>query len=186
MQGLQLCSAAQRRAHKEHALTFACIQTSFFFFFWANIAGIILLIMTVLVVVLMTFRASFFPSFFILGSKYQIFGWAQSLLWCSWKENTRANNKPSQSITTNTNKAQSESTELTLHQSRIPPASSLLVKQSVPDAWINVATNNSNMSDCERCHALPYAPLKKNGMLMWLNMRSHYCWQGLTSLTAPC
>lgn len=158
----------------------------FLFFFWANIAGIILLIMMVLVVVLMTFRASFFPSFFILGSKYQIFGWAQSLLWCSWKENTRANNKPSQSITTNTNKAQSESTELTLHQSRIPPASSLLVKQSVPDAWINVATNNSNMSDCERCHALPYAPLKKNGMLMWLNMRSHYCWQGLTSLTAPC
>lgn len=74
--------------------------------------------------------------------------------------------KPSQSITTNTNKAQSKSAELTVRRSKIPPAIPLLVKQQHPDAWINVATNNCNVSDCERCHALPDALLRRNRMLM--------------------
>lgn len=106
-------------------------------------------------------------SFLVLSkSFYLIFGSEKSPLWCSWKENTAANNKPSQSITTNTNRAQSESTQLTALQCKVPPASPPRVKQQHPDAWINVATNNCNVSDCERCHALPDALLRRNGMLM--------------------
>lgn len=36
---------------------------------------------------------------------------------------------------------------------KFPSASPLLVKQQYPDAWINVATNNCGVPDCERCHA---------------------------------
>lgn len=99
-------------------------------------------------------------------SLYLIFGSEKFPQWCSWKENTAENKKPSQSITTNTNKAQSKSAELTVRRSKIPPAIPLLVKQQHPDAWINVATNNCNVSDCERCHALPDALLRRNRMLM--------------------
>lgn len=53
-----------------------------------------------------------------------------------------ANHNPPQSITTNTNRAQSESAELILLQCKIPPASPLLVKQQHPDARINVPTKN--------------------------------------------
>ncbi len=49
---------------------------------------------------------------------------------------------------------------------KIPSASPLLVKQQRPDARINVATKNCNVSDCEHCQALPDALLRRNGMLM--------------------
>lgn len=62
-------------------------------------------------------------SSFLLLSKslYLIFRSEKSPLWCSWKKNTAANNKPSQSITTNTNRAQSGSAQLTVLQCKIPP-----------------------------------------------------------------
>lgn len=100
------------------------------------------------------------------GVNVSFFGWDRSLLWCSWKENAAAQNQPSQSITTNTNKAQSESAQLKYLSAEFLPAPCLLVKQQQPDARINVATNNCNTSDCERCHALPDALLRGNGMLM--------------------
>lgn len=58
---------------------------------------------------------------------------------------------------------------------KFPPASHPLVKQQHPDAWINVATNNCNVSDCELYHGLPDALLRRNGMLMQLNLHTHYC-----------
>lgn len=90
----------------------------------------------------------------------------KSLLWCSWKRNTPANSTPSQHVTKNTKEAQRESAQLTVLQCKILPAPRLLVKQQHPDARINVATNNCNVSDCERRHALPDALLRRNGMLM--------------------
>lgn len=110
---------------------------------------------------------SWFISFLSFqGVNVSFFGWDRSLLWCSWKENAAAQNQPSQSITTNTNKAQSESAQLKYLSAEFLPAPCLLVKQQQPDARINVATNNCNTSDCERCHALPDALLRANGMLM--------------------
>lgn len=96
-------------------------------------------------------------SFVLSGIKYLLFGSEEPLLWWSCKKNSTANNKPSQGFTANTNKAQRSSEELKVLQCKTPPASLLLVKQQHPDAWINAATNNCNVSDCERCPALPDA-----------------------------
>lgn len=83
----------------------------------------------------------------------------------------------------------SESADLTVLQCKIQPDPSpyppLLVKQQHPDARINVATNNCNVSDCERCHALPVALSRQEWDANVVKSEHSLLQRGLTSLTAP-
>lgn len=58
---------------------------------------------------------------------------------------------------------------------KFPSTSPLLVKQQYPDAWINVATNNRGVPDCERCHACTWiAAEERRDARVVKNLRARY------------